>query len=93
MTVLCAVDVPFTAQAQQFSASVEARKARFDELKQGHSQNIGSDFTFSPRPDFPSDKTKHQHSFNLTSSNTHPNNITYLSLTSSDKMPQAVAEL
>jgi len=49
--------------------------------------------TFSPRPEFPSDKTKHQHSSNLTSSHPTQNNITYLSLTSSDKMPQAVAEL
>lgn len=33
-TVLCPVDVPFTAQAQ-FSASVKAREARFDELSTG----------------------------------------------------------
>ena len=38
MTVLCPVDVPFTAQAQ-FSAGVKARKARFGEPRQGRTSD------------------------------------------------------
>lgn len=48
--------------------------------------------TLSPHPDFLSDKTKHQNSFNLTSLNPTKDYLN-ISLTSSDKMLQAVAEL